>query len=164
MVNKGDSVLEPGQQAPDFELNSNNGGTIRLSGLVGKPVVLYFYPKDDTPGCTIEANGFQRHLQAFEDAGAVVLGVSPDSVKSHCKFAEKYALAFHLLADEAHHVAESYGVWVEKKRCGRTYWGIQRATFLLDARGKITHLWHDVKPEGHPEEVLSALSGLTSSE
>lgn len=162
MADKSKDMPEAGQPAPDFELESSTGGSTKLSSLAGKPRVIYFYPKDDTPGCTLEAKGFQRHLKAFEDAGAVVLGVSPDSVQSHCDFAEKYSLAFQLLADEEHSVAERYGVWVEKNRYGRTYWGVQRATFLVDPQGKIAHVWPDVKPEGHPEEVLEALGKLAA--
>ena len=147
-----------GKEAPDFTLANGNGETVALSALRGKPVVLYFYPKDDTPGCTLEAKEFRDAAATFEAAGAVVLGVSPDSVASHCKFTRKYDLNFQLLSDNDHTVAEKYGVWVEKTRCGRTYWGIQRATFLINSKGIITTAWPQVKPEGHAAEVLAALT------
>lgn len=151
---------EVGDKAPSFSLPSQRGGKITLSLLAGKPVVLYFYPKDDTPGCTVEARGFQEAIRAFETKGAVVLGVSGDTVESHCRFAEKYGLDFHLLADTDHGVAEEYGVWVEKMRHGRSSVGIERATFLIDKRGKIAGVWHEVTPEGHAQEVLEALDEL----
>jgi len=154
------SVPEEGKKAPAFSLKAGSGETVKLSDLEGKPVVVYFYPKDDTPGCTIEAKGFQEHLGEFERAGAAVVGISPDGTESHCKFADKYGLTFTLLTDEDHEVAQEYGVWVEKSQQGRTYWGVQRATFLVDQAGKIAKAWPKVKPEGHAEEVLEAIRGL----
>ena len=155
-----DALPEEGAKAPAFSLPSHAETTVSLAGLKGKPVVLYFYPKDNTPGCTVEAKGFGALSQAFEKAGAVVLGVSPDSVASHCKFAEKYDLGFPLLADTEHAVAEAYGVWVLKSMCGKKYMGIQRTTFLIDPSGKIARVWHKVKPEGHADEVLQAVKAL----
>lgn len=149
-----------GEKAPDFTLPSNSGDSITLSALKGKPVVVYFYPKDNTPGCTTEAKGFQEHISDFDQAGAVVLGISPDGVDSHCKFAEKYGLRFALLADEGHSVAQQYGVWVEKNNYGKKYMGVQRATFLVDKDGTLAYVWPKVKPDGHPEEVLAALSSI----
>lgn len=149
-----------GQPAPSFTLQANTGHNVSLSGLLGRPVVLYFYPKDDTPGCTIEAQGFRDVLAEFAALGAAVFGVSADSVDSHCRFAGKYALDFPLLADVSHEVAEMYGVWVEKNRDGQILMGIQRATFLIDAEGKIARVWASVKPEGHAQEVLQAVKAL----
>ncbi|HNR30565.1 MAG TPA: thioredoxin-dependent thiol peroxidase [Candidatus Hydrogenedentes bacterium] len=151
---------ESGNPAPDFTLPNAEGKKVRLGTLKGKAVVLYFYPKDDTPGCTVEAQGFQAALDEFIRRGAVVLGVSPDNGKSHCKFAEKFGLRFDLLCDEAHAVAEQYGVWVEKNRYGKKYMGIQRATFLIDKAGRIAKVWPHVKPEGHAAEVIEALDAL----
>lgn len=149
-----------GQKAPTFELKSGDGKKVKLSSLTGKPVVLYFYPKDDTPGCTVEAKGFQASLPHFAKMGAEVVGISPDSVESHCKFAGKYDLQFTLLADPDHEAAEKYGVWVEKNMYGRKYWGVQRATFLIDAAGRIAKCWPKVKPDGHADEVLAAVKAL----
>ena len=149
-----------GAKAPAFSLPANDNSTVSLAGLKGRPVVLYFYPKDNTPGCTVEATGFRDCLNDFSEAGAVVLGVSPDGIASHCKFAAKFDLNFLLLADTEHSVAEEYGVWVQKSQCGRTYMGIQRATFLIDSTGKIARIWPKVKPEGHAEEVLEAVNAL----
>ena len=149
---------EEGKKAPAFTLPGSSGKKVKLSDLKGKPVVLYFYPKDDTPGCTVEAKGFRDHADAFDKFGAVVLGVSPDGVASHCKFRDKFDLNFELLADEDHAVAEKYGVWVEKSMYGKKYWGVQRATFLIDGTGKIAKVWPKVKPDEHPEEVLAALA------
>ena len=151
---------EVGKKAPSITLPASTGGKSKLSDLTGQPVVVYFYPKDDTPGCTIEANEFQAHLQAFEKAGAVVLGISPDDVDKHCRFADKYGLTFTLLADEKHTVAERYGVWVEKNNYGRKYWGVQRATFLIGTDGQIARVWPKVKPQGHALEVLEAVRAL----
>lgn len=153
------SVPRAGDQAPAFEAQAHTGETIRLEDLRGKPVVLYFYPKDDTPGCTVEAKQFQASVADFQKAGATVLGVSPDDVDSHCKFADKFSLTFPLLADTDHALAEQYGVWVEKNRFGRKYWGVQRATFLIGPDGTIQQAWPKVKPEGHAAEVLSAIGG-----
>ncbi|MBN2310661.1 MAG: thioredoxin-dependent thiol peroxidase [Candidatus Hydrogenedentes bacterium] len=151
---------EAGKKAPAFALPSAAGDTVRLSAFKGQPVAVYFYPKDDTPGCTIEAKGFQALLGEFEKAGAIVIGISADGTASHCKFADKYGLAFHLLSDENHAVAEKYGVWIEKNRYGRKYWGIQRATFLVDAAGKLARVWPKAKPDGHAEDVLEAVKAL----
>ncbi len=151
------TTLEVGQKAPDFTLPSQQGGTIELSALQGQWVVLYFYPRDNTPGCTLEAKAFQHNIDEFTEHNAVVLGVSTDNVDSHCKFAEKYSLNFHLLADEDHEVAEKYGVWVQKSMMGRKYMGIQRATFLIDDSGILAEIWPKVSPAGHAKAVLRAL-------
>jgi peroxiredoxin Q/BCP len=132
---------------------------VSLSQLAGKNVVLYFYPKDDTPGCTVEACNFRDEHSALEKAGAVVLGVSPDTTKSHQKFATKFSLPFPLLADTEHKVADAYGVWGEKSLYGRKFLGITRATFLIDPQGKVKHVWPKVKVTGHVSEVLSVLTG-----
>lgn len=153
---KKSSELSIGDKAPDFSLPADGEKTITLSGLKGKKVVLYFYPKDDTPGCTIEAKDFRDHLQDFTKAGAVVIGMSKDSVKSHEKFKEKYCLPFPLASDESGSTCEAYGVWVEKSMYGKTYMGIERATFLIDEKGVIRHIWRKVKVEGHMAEVLAA--------
>jgi peroxiredoxin Q/BCP len=149
-----------GSKAPSFSLATQTGEKCTLSSLKGKKVALYFYPKDDTPGCTVEANEFKDAMKKFEKAGAVVLGVSPDNEKSHCKFIDKFGLNFPLLVDADHAVAEKYGVWVEKSMYGRKYWGIQRATFLIDANGKIANVWPKVTPKGHAAEVLAAVLAL----
>jgi thioredoxin-dependent peroxiredoxin len=150
-------VIEEGQPAPDFELTSDSGETVQLSALRGKPVVLYFYPKDDTPGCTAQACGIRDAYGEFEQAGAVVLGVSPDSESSHVKFKEKYGLPFTLLADADHAVAELYGVWGEKTFAGKTYLGVNRSTFVIGADGNVAKVMHDVKPASHADDVLAAL-------
>lgn len=155
-----DKLPKVGSKAPAISLKDGSGKTVKLSDFKGKPVVLYFYPKDDTPGCTVEAKEFQASLKAFENAGAVILGVSPDSQKSHCKFAEKFGLTFTLLCDEDHAVAEKYGLWVEKSMYGKKYMGVQRATFLIDGDGRIAHAWPKVKPEGHAAEVLVAIKEI----
>ena len=128
-------MIEEGKPAPDFELATDSGERVKLSDFRGKPVVLYFYPKDDTPGCTVEASGFRDAYSEFEQRGAVILGVSPDDEASHAKFKDKFSLPFTLLADPEHEVAEQYGVWGEKKFAGKTYLGVMRSTFLIDARG-----------------------------
>ncbi|GIV64792.1 MAG: peroxiredoxin [Bellilinea sp.] len=143
--------------APDFELLDETGTPRRLSDYRGKPVVLYFYPKDDTPGCTKEACSFRDDYSEYEKAGVVILGVSPDSPKSHAKFKEKYNLPFTLLADEDHQVCELYGAWGRKKFMGREYDGVLRTTFLISSDGTILRIFPDVKPEGHSKEVLAAL-------
>ena len=148
------------QPAPDFALPATDGSTVRLSELRGKKVVLYFYPKDDTPGCTKEACSFRDNLGVLQDMGVVVLGVSPDSVASHQKFAQKYGLTFPLLADEGAQVATLYGVWKEKKQYGRTYMGIERTTFLIDENGFVRRVFPKVKVEGHVEEVIEAIRSL----
>jgi peroxiredoxin Q/BCP len=148
-----------GSKAPDFQLADHTGKTVSLSQLAGKNVVLYFYPKDDTPGCTREACNFRDEHSALEKAGAVVLGVSPDGEKSHQKFATKYSLPFTLLSDTEHKVADAYGVWGEKSLYGRKFIGLTRATFLIDAKGNVKHVWPKVKVDGHVAQVLSALMG-----
>jgi peroxiredoxin Q/BCP len=151
-------VIEEGKPAPDFELQSDNGETVSLKDLRGKPVVLYFYPKDDTPGCTAQACGIRDVYGEFERAGAVVLGVSPDNERSHVKFKEKYELPFTLLADTDHAVAEQYGVWGEKKFAGKSYMGVFRSTFVIDADGTVKKVMHNVKPATHADDVLAALA------
>lgn len=149
--------LQSGIPAPDFELPDDAGTPRRLSDFRGRPVVLYFYPKDDTPGCTTEACAFRDDYSAYEQAGVTILGVSPDTVKAHAKFKAKYDLPFPLLADVEHKVCELYQVWALKKFMGREYMGVLRTTFLLDADGRIVKVFEDVKPGGHSAEVLSAL-------
>jgi peroxiredoxin Q/BCP len=150
-------VVEEGAPAPGFTLASDEGGSVSLSDFRGKPVVLYFYPKDDTPGCTTQACGIRDAYGEFERAGAVVLGVSPDSVARHVKFKDKYDLPFTLLADPEHEVAERYGVWGEKKYMGRTYMGVSRWTFVIDADGTVKKVLPDVKPATHADDVLAVL-------
>jgi peroxiredoxin Q/BCP len=150
-------VVEEGQQAPDFELTSDAGETVRLSDLRGRPVVLYFYPKDDTPGCTTEACEFRDAYDVYRDRGAEILGVSPDDEASHAKFKSKYGLPFTLLADPGHKVAEKYGVWGERNFAGKKYMGIDRSTFVIDADGNVARAMLGIKPAGHAEEVLDAL-------
>jgi len=150
-------AVEEGREAPDFELTSDTGETVKLSDLRGKPVVLYFYPKDDTPGCTTQACGIRDAWGDFEQRGAVVLGVSPDSETSHVDFKEKYGLPFTLLADPSHQVSDDYGVWVEKTNYGKTYWGIERSTFVIDAEGRVAKVMRRVKPDTHAAQVLDAL-------
>lgn len=150
-------MLNIGEQAPDFTLHSDAGEEVALSALRGKPVILYWYPRDDTPGCTVEACSFRDAYGEFQRAGAVVLGVSTDSVKSHEKFKTKYNLPFPLLSDPEHQVAEQYGVWGPKKFMGKEFEGISRVTFLIDEQGLIKQVWPKVKPEGHADEILAAL-------
>jgi thioredoxin-dependent peroxiredoxin len=152
-------AVEEGKPAPDFELKSDAGETVKLSDLRGKQVVLYFYPKDDTPGCTAQACGIRDAWGEFQRAGAVVLGVSPDDESSHVKFREKYELPFSLLADTGHHTADEYGVWVEKTYAGKTYWGVQRSTFVIDEDGNVAKELRNVKPDTHADDVLAVLSG-----
>jgi peroxiredoxin Q/BCP len=151
------SLIEPGKKAPAFSLKDQHGNAHRLSDYEGKPVILYFYPKDDTPGCTKESCEFQAHLPAYKSSKAVVLGVSILDEKSKAKFATKYGLTFPLLADADHAVAEKYGVWQEKSRYGRTYMGIARTTYLIGADGKVVQRWDNVKVDGHAEAVADAL-------
>ncbi|HEX3806432.1 MAG TPA: thioredoxin-dependent thiol peroxidase [Gaiellaceae bacterium] len=151
-------MIGEGDQAPDFTLRSDAGDEVTLSSLRGKQVVLYFYPKDDTPGCTTQACGIRDAYGEFERAGAVVLGVSPDSEGSHVKFKEKYGLPFTLLADEGHEVADAYGVWGEKKYMGRTYMGVDRSTFVIAEDGTVKRVMHKVKPDTHADDVLAALA------
>ena len=151
-------MVEEGKPAPDFELQSDSGETVKLSDLRGKQVVLYFYPKDDTPGCTTQACGIRDVYGEFEREGAVVLGVSPDDERSHVKFKEKYDLPFTLLADADHEVAERYGVWAEKKYMGKTYMGVDRSTFVIAEDGTVKRVMHKVKPDTHADDVLRAPS------
>ena len=152
-------MVEVGQTAPDFELPDQNGEPVRLSGLRGQKVVVYFYPKADTPGCTTQACGIRDHAADYDAADAVVLGISPDPVNRVKKFADKYDLGFTLLADEDHAVAEAYGVWVEKSMYGRTYWGNERTTFVIDPDGRVAEVLRKVKPAQHDDLVLAALGG-----
>ena len=151
-------MIEEGKPAPTFTLPDDSGHAVSLESLCGKPIVLYFYPKDDTPGCTAQARGIRDAWGEFARSGAVVLGVSPDSPEMHVKFKEKYGLQFTLLADEDHAVAEMYGVWVEKSMYGKTYMGIERSTFVIDADGKIAKVMRKVKPADHADDVLAALA------
>lgn len=150
----------PGQPAPDFDLAADGGGRVRLAELKGRKLVLYFYPKDDTSGCTKEAEGFSAAAAAFAAAGTVVIGISKDSVASHDKFKAKYGLDLTLAADPDGAAVEAYGVWVEKSMYGRKYMGIERATFLIDAEGRLARIWRKVKVPGHVEEVLKAAQVL----
>ena len=152
-------MVEVGQQAPDVELNLPNG-PVRLSSLKGKPVVVYFYPKDDTPGCTTEAKEFTALADQFAAAGVRVIGVSKDSAKRHANFASKHALAVELASDESGAACEAFGVWVEKSLYGRKYMGIERATFLIGADGMVVHVWPKVKVAGHAEAVLAAAKAI----
>ena len=151
-------MVQEGKPAPDFELESDSGETVKLSELRGKPVVLYFYPKDDTPGCTRQACDIRDAWGEFERAGAVVLGVSPDDERSHMKFKEKYGLPFPLLADTDHAIAEEYGVWQEKSFAGKTYMGVVRSTFVIDAEGKVARALRNVRADTHADEVLAVLA------
>lgn len=146
--------------APDFDLPRDGGGTLGLAQLSGKAVVLYFYPADDTPGCTAEAVDFNRLKPEFEKAGAVVIGLSPDSTRKHDKFKAKHGLDLDLVADEERKVIEAYGLWVEKKLYGRVYMGVERATFLIGADGRIARIWRKVRVKGHAEQVLEAARAL----
>ncbi len=152
-------MLKVGDAAPDFELDSDTGETVRLSGLRGKKVVLYFYPKDDTPGCTTEACEFRDRFHQIDESGAVVLGVSPDGVKSHQKFRSKYELPFALLSDPDHAVADAYGAWGEKQMYGKKYEGVLRTTYIIDERGHVEQVFGKVKPKGHGDAVVQALGG-----
>ncbi|PTQ55984.1 MAG: Thiol peroxidase, Bcp-type [Candidatus Carbobacillus altaicus] len=152
--------VQVGEMAPDFTLPASSGGEVSLRDFRGQPVVLYFYPKDDTPGCTTEAKDFRDLHPDFTALGAVVLGVSPDPLTSHSKFIAKHDLPFTLLSDTEHEVAERYGVWQLKKNYGREYMGIVRSTFLIDAEGRIVKIWSNVKVKGHAEEVKRALEEL----
>ena len=151
-------MIEEGKPAPDFVLTSDSGDTVSLSDLRGKPVVIYFYPKDDTPGCTKQACGIRDAYGEFERAGAVVLGISPDDEHSHVRFRDKYELPFTLLADTDHSVAEQYGVWGEKKYMGRRYLGISRWTFVIDEAGNVKKVLPNVKPATHADDVLAVLA------
>jgi peroxiredoxin Q/BCP len=151
-------LVAEGEPAPDFTLTSDSGDQVRLSDFKGKPVVLYFYPKDDTPGCTTEACAFRDSYDAYLAKDAVILGVSPDTRESHEKFKTKYELPFTLLADPEHEAAEAYGVWGEKKNYGKTYEGINRSTFVIDREGNVQKAMRGIKVPGHADEVLEALS------
>jgi peroxiredoxin Q/BCP len=151
-------VITEGDQAPDFTLRSDAGTDVTLSSLRGHPVVLYFYPKDDTPGCTTQACGIRDVYSEFERAGAVVLGVSPDSERSHVKFRKKYDLPFALLADTDHEVAQKYGVWGERSFMGKTYLGVSRSTFVIAADGRVKKVFPKVKPAEHAADVLAVLA------
>jgi peroxiredoxin Q/BCP len=154
-----EAVIREGEPAPDFALTSDSGEEVTLSSVRGKPVVLYFYPKDDTRGCTKQACGIRNVYGEFRRAGAVVLGVSPDGVGSHAKFKEKYGLPFTLLSDPDHAVAEAYGAWGEKKRDGKTYMGIVRSTFVIGPDGTLQRAMRNVKPDTHADDVLAVLGG-----
>jgi len=151
-------MVAEGEQAPEFELQSDEGETVKLSDLRGRRVVLYFYPRDDTPGCTTQACGIRDSFAELDETGAVVFGVSPDDVASHERFRQKYSLPFTLLADPDHRAAEAYGVWGEKKYMGRTYMGIERSTFVIDEDGRVAKVLRRVKPAKHADDVLAALS------
>jgi peroxiredoxin Q/BCP len=152
--------LEVGDKAPDFTLAADGGGKVSLKALKGKTVVLYFYPKDDTPGCTAEACAFRDQLPDFSKVKAAVVGISRDSVASHDKFKKKFKLSFPLASDEDGKVSEAYGTWVEKSMYGRKYMGIERSTFLIDGNGVIRNIWRKVKVDGHADDVLKAASAL----
>jgi peroxiredoxin Q/BCP len=153
-------MLSVGEKAPQFTLNDGDGNKVKLSDFKGKRVVLYFYPKDLTSGCTVEACAFRDDISAIKRLGAVVLGVSADSEKTHKKFAEKHGLNFPLLADVDHAVCEKYGAWQEKSMYGRKYWGIARITYLIDENGKIAKVFGKVKPADHSQEVIEAIKSL----
>ncbi|MEX2168123.1 MAG: thioredoxin-dependent thiol peroxidase [Pirellulales bacterium] len=152
--------IEPGQPAPAFTLTADDGSKVHLADLKGSPVVLYFYPKDDTPGCTKEACAFRDRQKELQKLGAKVLGVSPDAVESHAEFRDKYQLNFPLLVDEDHKLAEKYGAWREKNMYGKKSMGVQRSTFLIDASGKVARVWKRVSVDGHDDQVLEALQEL----
>lgn len=154
-------MISEGDKAPDVTLATDDGKTSRLSALAGRPVVLYFYPKDDTPGCTTEAKDFTCLMDDFRKAGAEVIGISPDSAKSHLKFREKFDLKVQLASDdEDKSIAQAFGSWVEKSMYGKTYMGVDRSTFLIDKSGKVAKAWRKVKAAGHAEEVLAAVKAL----
>jgi peroxiredoxin Q/BCP len=153
-------MITTGQTAPDFTLPRDGGGTITLSALRPGKVVLYFYPKDDTPGCTLEAQDFSARLAAFTAAGCTVIGLSKDSVKAHDKFCKKHGLSIVLASDEAGQTCEDYGVWLEKSMYGKTYMGIERTTVLIDGAGQVARVWNKVSVKGHADEVLAAVQAL----
>ena len=155
-------MLKPGDKAPPFSLQSDSGKKVALKDLKGQPVVLYFYPKDDTPGCTVEACEFRASWDDVQGEGAALFGLSPDGVASHLKFKQKYDLPFPLLADEDHAVATAYGAWGEKSMYGRKYQGILRTTFVIDKAGRIAKVFEKVKPKGHAAQVLEALAELNA--
>ena len=151
-------MIDKGDMAPDFTLPADDGTNVKLSSLRGKKVVLYFYPKDDTPGCTTQACGLKEEMPRIEEENTVVLGVSPDSVESHKKFKKKFGLNFPLLADTEKKVAEAYGVWKQKSMYGKSFLGIERSTFIIDEEGRIQEAWRKVKPADHAQKVLEAVS------
>jgi thioredoxin-dependent peroxiredoxin len=151
--------LREGDLAPEFEMAADDGSVVTSAGLAGSRYVLYFYPKDDTPGCTAQACGLRDSWSRVAEADAEIFGVSPDSVKSHVKFREKYRLPYRLLSDEGHRVADAYGVWVQKKFMGREYMGVERSTFVVDADGRIERVLAQVKPDAHVDQLLEALAG-----
>ncbi len=156
--------LEEGTKAPAFTAVSDNGKKVKLSDFKGKPVVLYFYPKDDTPGCTKEACAFRDKSADWQALGAVILGVSCDDAQSHAKFRDKYQLNFPLLVDEDHKIAELYGAWREKNMYGKKSMGVQRSTYLIDAQGKVAKVWKRVSVDGHDEQVLEALKAIAAED
>lgn len=156
-------MLSEGDTAPDFTLLDQDGNQVTLSGLRGTTVVLYFYPRADTPGCTVQACGVRDHHAEYEGAGAAVLGISPDDVEALARFSDKFDLDFTLLADPDHAVAEAYGVWVEKKMYGKAYWGVQRSTFIVGADGRIARAFERVSPKSHDDVVLGALDDLAAA-
>jgi peroxiredoxin Q/BCP len=156
------NTLKEGDKAPSIDLPTDGGGRFKLGEARGKAVVVYFYPKDDTSGCTLEAIDFSRRKKEFEKAGAAIIGISPDSVEDHDKFKAKHDLTISLAADEEKEIAEAYGVWIEKSMYGRKYMGVDRSTFLVDPKGKLARIWRQVKVEGHVQEVLDAAKALES--
>lgn len=155
-------TLAKGDKAPDFTLPCDGGGSVSLSDYAGRPVIVYFYPKDDTPGCTKQACGFSESIEQFNQSDCAVIGISKDSVAKHDKFKAKYNLSFPLASDEHNDVCEQYGVWTEKSMYGKKYWGIERTTFLLDSNHKIAEIWTKVKVDGHIDEVIAATQQLES--
>jgi peroxiredoxin Q/BCP len=153
--------VEPGKKAPDFTLPADDGTKVKLSSLRGQPVVVYFYPRDDTPGCTREACAMRDRKEELARLGAKVLGISPDDIESHVKFRDKFSLNFPLLADAGHQVAEMYGAWREKTRFGKTSMGLQRSTFLIDGKGVVRKVWKNVEVDGHDAQVVKALEEIT---
>ncbi len=153
-------MISAGDTAPDFTLPVSGGATVTLSALRPRKVVLYFYPKDDTPGCTLEAQDFNARKAAFDGAGTTVIGISKDSVKSHDMFCDKHGLGIILASDERGHTSEDYGVWLEKSMYGRTYMGIERTTVLIDGQGRVARVWNKVSVKGHADAVLEAAQGL----
>jgi peroxiredoxin Q/BCP len=156
-------VLEAGKQAPDFKLKDQNGENVALSDYAGKTIVLYFYPKADTPGCTTQACGVRDRMSEYQNAGATVIGVSPDEVKAVKKFDDKHGFGFTLLADKDHKVADKYGTWVEKSMYGKTYMGVQRATFIIGPDGKVARVFPKVQPKKHDDVVLKALVEINTT-
>ena len=154
----GVALVVEGSKAPEFDLEADDGRRVKLKDFAGRKVVLYFYPKDDTPGCTTQACDFRDAMPRFQDMDAVILGVSPDSVASHVKFKTKFGLTFPLLSDPDRTVCETYGVWRKKSLYGRTFFGVERSTFLIDRQGEVARVWRKVKAQGHAEEVASAVA------